>query len=299
MMIWPHPLLIYHARPGTGLWIALLLHLTLLCVAVVFYLKNRSELLVGLIFFYVAILPSSRIFGEADAYPILAERYLYLPSAGLAIALAFALKCVVQRFTLRTAVVLTSVMTILLTPVSWARNAEWASDILLDEADYRRGKQHGRILQALVGDHLAAKSYPRAVEICDKHPEALEGKWMMSKSCGEAYYRTGRHSDAEQAYFLAMGDHNGLGMVHYDLASMYVRLGRKSDAKKHFEEAIATEKKPFLKELRTALMLIQLYPSDRARLLAARQHVERAISMQPQSYQARQILEQLDERLNR
>ena len=299
IMVWPHPLLIFHGPPSTGLWVALLLHITLLCFAVFMYFKSSSELLIGLLFFYLALLPSSQIFSDTGVYPLLAERYLYLPSVGLTIVLAFGLKGLVQRFGLRVAAVLIIVLTLVLIPMSWARNAEWASDILLDEADYRRGPQKGRILMGLVADHLAVKNYSRAVEICDRHSDEPGTKWGFHNKCGSAYYHAGRYSDAEQAYFLAIGNHKGLGMVHYDLAGMYLQLSRKSDAKRHFEEAIKAEKVPFLKELRTAMMLFQLYPSVQARLLEARQHVERAISMQPQSFQARQILEQIDERLGR
>jgi tetratricopeptide (TPR) repeat protein len=88
-------------------------------------------------------------------------------------------------------------------------------------------------------------------------------------------------------------------MVHHSLAGLYLRLGRKSDAKRQYEKAIEAEDIPVFKEVRAAVMLLDLYPSNRARLLEARQHAQRAISMQPQSQDARQILAQIDARLNR
>lgn len=41
----------------------------------------------GIAFFYVALLPSTRLFGDPA---VLAERFVYLPSLGVAVALAFA-----------------------------------------------------------------------------------------------------------------------------------------------------------------------------------------------------------------
>ncbi len=294
MMVWPHPLLIYHDRPKTGHRNGLLLFLTLLSVAAFAYVKNSSELIVGLVFFYLALMPSSRIIGAAWESPVLAERYLYLPSVGLAIALVFGLRWLVRRFNMRAAVELTLVVLFVFMPMTWTRNAEWASNLLLDEAEYRRGRQ-SRILSALVVDNLAAKNYIRAVEICDEHSDNLKGNYR----CGKAFESVGRFDDAEQTYFQAMGNRFALGMIHHALAGLYLRQGRKSDAKRHYEKAIEAEKKPFLKELRTAVMLLDLYPVDQARLLEAKKHAERAISMQPQSDQARLILRQIENRLRR
>ncbi len=298
-MIFPYPLLVFHDPPKTGKWLALLLHATLLCVAVLMYFKKRPDLLVGLVFFYLALMPSSRIIGEPWAHPILAERNLYLPSVGLCIALAFGLTEMVKRYNLRSAVVLISIITLIFLPMCWTRNAEWASDILLDEAEYSRGPKRGRIIQALIVDHTAAGSYPRASELCDKYSARRSSDWVLNLNCGEVYSQTGRYRDAEQAYFRAIGDDTGPSMVHHSLAGLYLRLGRKSDAKRQYEKAIEAEDIPFFKEVRAAVMLLDLYPSNRARLLEARQHAQRAISMQPQSQDARQILAQIDARLNR
>lgn len=297
IMVWPYPLLIYHDSPEIELWTAVLLQSLLIGAALAAYLNNRPGLLIGLAFFYIAMLPSVGIVSGAKP-PLLAERFLYLPSTGLAIALAFGLNWLTSIFNWRTALVPVVVITLLLTPLTWARNAEWASDILLAEADYRRGSQERRILQALVEAHIKGRNIIRAVEICDNHPDALHKIWYFSNKCGAAYYQAGQIEKAEQAYEFAMGRwHHGLSMVHYDLAVMYLQLGRTDDAKKHFEKATDLEKNPFLKEFRIALMLIQVYPSDRIKLLEARNHLEKALDIQPQSFQVRQVLNQINKAL--
>ena len=48
----------------------------------------------------------------------------------------------------------------------------------------------------------------------------------------------------------------------------------------------------------TAEMLMRLYPSERARLLEARAHLEEALQMQPQYHHGRKRLAELDVMLN-
>jgi tetratricopeptide (TPR) repeat protein len=187
------------------------------------------------------------------------------------------------------------IVTALLTPLTWARNTDWASDVLLAESDYRRGEQQGRILQAMVEHNLAAGNTSRAVEICDLHANATPGNWYLCNNCGSAYASAGRYQDAEKAFLLAMNKPEGTAKAHFTLARMYLELGRRSEAKTQFKQAIAVEDQPFLKEFNTGFMLIELYPLDRSKLLEARTHFERSLQLQPQYFPARRILHQLNE----
>ncbi len=91
-----------------------------------------------------------------------------------------------------------------------------------------------------------------------------------------------------------MNDPQGTAKVHFTLARMYLELGRRSEAKTQFEQAIAVGDQPFLKEFNTGFMLIELYPLDRSKLLQARTHFERSLQLQPQYFPARRILDQLN-----
>lgn len=294
IMIWPHPLKLYHNGFSTNAWIGLVLQLTLISGAIVGFRQKRYGLITGLAFFYIAMLPASRIIGVTAVVPHFAERYVYLPSAGLAIALAFGLNSLAKRFDLRAAMAPVLIALIMLTPITWARNAQWASDVLLYESDYRNGRQWGPILRLTVGAHLQEQNYSRAVEICDSHTGKLKKLGEFSNRCGTAYGQVGRYDDAEQAFLLAMNNRKVAALAHSNLAGMYLHLGRKSDAKKHFELATVTEPQPALREFYKSHMLIELYPSDRARLLEAKSHLERALQLQPQLVPARQSLERLN-----
>ncbi len=297
IIVWPHPLQIYHSGYSTEAWIAQAVQLALVIMAMVGFRQKRYGLIAGLAFFYIAMLPASRIIGTTGGNPHLAERYIYLASVGLAIALAFGLKWLAQRFNLRTAMAPVLMALVILTPITWARNAEWASDVLLYESDYRQGNQQGEILYLLVGAHVREKNYSRATEICDRHADKMKSMEQFSNRCGLAYGQIGRFDDAEQSFLLAMKKQKILASIHTNLASMYLHLGRRSDAQKHFELAIATEKNPAGREYRKSYMLMKLYPSDRVRLLEAKTHLEHALQLQPQFVSARQLLQLLDKLL--
>ncbi len=297
LVLWPSPLMIYHGRADTNIWIALVVQLALLGLAIAGLRQKRYGLIAGLAFFYIAILPASRIIGENTVTPHVAERYIYLPSAGLAITLAFGLRWLAHRINLRAAIVVVLISLLILTPLTRARNAQWDNDVLLYEHDYRLGKRRGNILHFLVGAYLREKNYSGAVKICDKHAEKLQSIAKFSSRCGVAYGQVGRYDDAERALFLALSETREKPGIHQKLASMYLHLGRRSDAKEQFELSAATEQRPAFREFRKAFMLIKLYPSDRARMLEAKAHLEKALQIQPQYVQARQWLERLRELL--
>lgn len=294
IMLWPNPLMLYHGKPDTPLWLALVLQLTLLVAALAGCAHGRPGLITGLAFFYIALLPSSGIIGAVD-YPSMAERYLYLPSVGMAILLAYGLSWLARRCNLPTAIVSIVFIAVLLLPLTWMRNAQWADNKLLAEADYRRGVQNNLVLRALVMQYVKAKNYSRAVAICDRHAAVLRQYWDLSNYCGSAYVHAGLYDKAEQTLLPATGYPLGAAMVNFTLASMYLRLGRRNEAQKRFQMGIAAEDKPFLREFLAGFMLTQLYPSDPTRMLEARTHFERALELQPQFFQARRLLDQLNE----
>lgn len=299
IMVWPHPLQIYYDPPDTNPWVAAMLQLTLLGLALLAYLKQRPGLLIGLAFFYLAILPSSQVFGQESAAPGLADRILYLPSVGLTIALAAGLCWLLRRFGPRIAVATVAVISLALVPLTWARNAEWINDVVLAESTYQRLDDKDSVLDTLIAAHLREGSLQRAVELCDTHGEGWPPGRTLGVHCGSAYGRTGRLAEAEKA-FLSATHHpksNPVVFAHINLAMLYVHLGRRAEAVAHFEQANAREKRAFRRAYFSALMLIQMFPEDRDRLLEARTHLERALALQPRHAESRAELAGLNARL--
>ncbi len=299
LMLWPHPLLTFHNRPEINEWLALAVQIALLVFAATLALRKKSPgLLLGLMFFYLAILPASRIVGEAFVGPHLAERYLYMPSAGIAIVLAFGIGWLVQKVSQKQAVITVLTVTIILTPLTLVRNSKWASQELLATTDINQGSKSAKLLEALVASQLMKGNLAKAAAICEESEKVLLFDPKLLDFCLQAYSRLGNFDSVQKAYALSMAAMEGGSSAYFDLAMVYLQVGRREKAREQFSQAVATERQEFLKEYLEAEALTNLYPSDYERLLEARSHLERSIELQPQFSKARKKLEDLDQAIN-
>ncbi len=297
-LVWPWPLKLYYERPSVFFQrSSLLLHLALINVALFEARKKRFGLITGLVFFYIAMIPASRFFGLLGETPHMAERYLYFPSAGLAISLAFGLRFLERRFSPSIALAALMVALLVLTPICWARNAEWVSEVILFESEYRNESRGGNVLRLLTGAHLGEGNFSRAAEICDLHVDKQKRVGRYSNHCAIAYSQLGRNEEAERAYLSATGEKSVRTQAHSNLAQFYLRLGRQADARKHYELAIETESNPAMRAYRTGVYLAVFNRNNRAKLIEARGHFEDALRLQPHLAPARQWLERLNRAL--
>jgi tetratricopeptide (TPR) repeat protein len=294
LMLWPHPLLTYHGLSETNPWIALAAQLALFGWAVARLVQKKPGLFLGLTFFYLALLPSSRIVGERFIGPHLAERYLYMPSVGMTIVLAFGLAWLVQKFNIKTAAVPILAALVFMTPLTLARNAQWASTDRLAEADYRVNPESPKLLQTLVSTRLMKGDLAGASTLCDAHAEEFKQRWYLAGFCGQVFASLNNYDKAEQAFIHATKNKQGAAAAHYGLAVMYLRQNLRTEATGQFKLAVATEKQPFMQEYLSAEMLMRLYPSDPDRLLEARAHMDKCIELQPQFHHGRQRLAELN-----
>jgi tetratricopeptide (TPR) repeat protein len=128
-------------------WLALVVVAAILSMAVA---RRRRDRLVFFAagWFGITVLPTSNLLFQTDS--IMAERFLYLPSVGLAIAVvALAYRLRRERLT---AVVLAAVIAVLACR-TFARNYDWKDDLTLSAADVRVApnsfKLHGNLANAL------------------------------------------------------------------------------------------------------------------------------------------------------
>ena len=295
VMLWPHPLKLDYEAPSVFFrWSALVLHLLLIIAALFESRRKRFGLIAGLAVFYIALLPASRFVGTLGYLPELAERYLYFPSVGLAIALAFGLRFLGHRFGLPVALVPAVLAVLVLTPLCWARNAEWGSEALLFESEFSRRGPDRNMLRTLTAAHLDEGNYARVAEICDLHAAQQQRDGRYSNHCAIAYGRLGRNEKAERAYLFATRHKWVMSSAHANLAQLYLRLGRRDEARKHLELAIETERDPALRAYRKGMLLVMLHRSDRAKLEEARAYFEEALRLDPHMAPARLWLERLN-----
>lgn len=297
LMVWPHPLVIIHEPSQTPLWLAMAPQLILLSLALYALVRGRPMFFTGLAFFYLAILPSSRIVSENLMPPLLLERMLYLPSAGLALALAAGLGLLARKTSMRVMVVTATVFVLLLMPVTWARNQDWSDEIQLLENDFSAMTDSRQLLISLAKAHAKSGNLSRSVALCGQYSELVRTGAHLARECGNIFVASGNYDRAEDLYLVSLERYRGNSWTHFELARLYVRMGRPEDAQPFFREALERENVPFIREIMSAIVLIELYPGDRGRLLEARKHLETALRLQPRSAQARQAMSYVEQKL--
>jgi tetratricopeptide (TPR) repeat protein len=301
VVAWPHPLqLMYGGFSSSELWAYAALHLILIITALVLLKRRRYAFAAGLAFFYLAMLPASRIiaFGE-DAGSHFADRYAYVPTIGLAIILAFAFQAVSQRISPRALVRITLPVLLLLTGLTWARNAEWRSDVALFGVEYERSRPNANTLRWLTGAHVRARNFARVVQICDDN-QAKQEKYGYStyvQSCATAYEHQRRFEDAERAHLYAIEYKSTRIAASMSLARFYLRHARPLDAEKRFTAAIAWTTDPADKALSTAEMIISLNPNNREQAVIARGYIEEALQLRPGWLKAETMLAAVEKAL--
>jgi tetratricopeptide (TPR) repeat protein len=296
LMVWPQPLLVIRQPPDTSFGLAFAIQAMLFALALLAAVRKQTVFLFGLVFFYLAILPSSRIVSEGSLPPLLMDRMLYLPSIGLVMLLAAALAGLSRRVTPRVSLAAGLLIVALLVPVTWGRNHEWSSDLGLLQADFARNPVDNRLLISLINSHARAGNLSSAIELCESDPGRIDKTFLLHRECANVYMARGMPEQAERLLLEAVEKRPKLSWVHFNLGIVYARTGRRDLAREHFEISLEREPLPFLREMIQATALLELYPGDRYRQKQARAHLERALEIQPRAIQARQLLEQLEGR---
>jgi len=300
LALWPQPLLVHHPSPDSMMQIAgLFINLGLVVAAIFLYRRGRPGLITGLAIFYIAWLPSSRLFGSGVGLPYLNERSLYEPSVGLAVLLAFGLHYLQRRGDLLLAAAPVVLAVCLLTPLTWARNAEWSNEIALLEHDYRHGMRRKSALEALTAELLLTANFARAIEVCRENEKLLTRSGYLSLNCGTAYTISGDLQRAEQSYLAGTKDDTRRAMVFTSLTYMYAAQGRSDKVRFQLEKAIESEENPATRAYLRGLLLKRLSPRDRSRLLEARAHFEEALRLQPRFSLAATALRDVNRALER
>jgi tetratricopeptide (TPR) repeat protein len=235
-------------------WLALAMVAAILCVVLA---RRRGDPLIFFLagFFGIALLPTSNLLFQTGS--IMAERFLYLPSVGFAIA-AVALAGRLGRERL-TAAVLTVVLA-LFAGRTFARNFDWKDDLTLSAADVRVApdsfKMHGILANALF------KQDPR--HNIGTVIEEAEIAWNVIRWLPpELIFR--QPPSNLGAYYRAKGDLVGgaataEGRFWYQKSLAVLLKGREADqaAEKVYDEAMRAHGKPLTGRLTFPTLYLNL-----------------------------------------
>jgi tetratricopeptide (TPR) repeat protein len=291
MVLWPHPLRAsYEDFRVTALPISLVVLAVAIYLAVA--LRRRAPLATfGIGFFYLALLPSSRLVtasnlslslgGHTAFQPantlLLAERVVYTPSIGLALAAAAGLAALAIRFGGAAAAAAALALCALLAFVTFWRNEQWHSNTALWEAETRVAPQNGDGWRLLVAAYLQEGRNEDIARVCDRERDRHPKIAQLHNNCGIAYAALGRSEDAEASYRRAID--LGLAAVgHANLGRLLAQRGRIGEAEAEYARAVTAETDPPRRHLRRAQLLLRFHPD---RVAEARQELEQALALQP------------------
>ncbi|MBP7145903.1 MAG: tetratricopeptide repeat protein [Acidobacteria bacterium] len=243
---------------------------TLAFVAWAWKRRDWAPAAFGLLLFFLAIAPSLAVAAYRISETPLAERYLYLPTAGLGLALGYALVRGARRIagtplSPRAAAGATAVAIAIAIPASFAtvqRNTVWQNDLnfWLDTAAKApdKGIPHlhlGIAYAELNQDDKAMVEYQRALETYDDS----EGRSKAHNNLGTTYLRLKQFDKAIEHFQKALLEDTRYSTAHYNWA---------------------------LAELSLAQKVRQDPEQYRAHKVAALQHLETALEINPRYYKA-------------
>lgn len=299
VILWPRPLQLYYGVPsGTFLAWLIIAQALLLTAAIVLFFRGRPALAAGLAFFYVAYLPASRLISMDGAYPHLAERYLYFPSIGLSITLALALAALIKRFGTLPLVVTTMPVILLLAAVTWDRNHDWRSELLLFETEYQHGYRGANTVRLILFASQATEQTGRVAEICSENEEIMLERGKTALVCASAFQKSGGLEDAKR-FFLAVAEMDDTWLEgRLMLGNLLIDTGQKQKGADEFVYIINRLEDPAQKELYKGILYIKLYPNSRSRLEEAQAYFEKALELDPELDAVELWMEQVDILMN-
>ena len=294
VMAWPYPLFLYHEPVADELQIPyLVLNAVMIGSSIVLFLRGRPGLAMGLAFFYLAIIPASRLLGSDGNPPHLAERYLYFPSIGLTISLAFGICAIIQRFSPRLLIALTLPLLLLLTALTWERNADWTSETFLFETEYDRGHRGPGALRLLIGAHGNSKNYPRVREICLAHVAEQEEYPRLASNCGAMFAEGGDYENAIRSMEMAAENKRLRPGALLNLARIYSVTGNREASRDNYLKLRDMVSLPEARLYLEAEMLLRSYPRNRDVLNRAIEQLDQALQLRPEYPQAQALRDEI------
>lgn len=212
-LVWPVGLNAYIDQvPGSTISFLFVLAILVAAVLVSIRLWRRGESLplFFVLWMVLTLAPSLTIVWKIPDAPM-AERYLYLPSAGFCLLVAFAVKGLLSApRTARLRPALAALCILLLAGSAFAtvrRNRVWKNDLALWEDAARKSRRSG----------------------------------MAFRSLATAYQRAGSYDEARQYFELALGRRNdakGLQVIHNNLGTLAMQAQSFDEAVRQYREAL-------------------------------------------------------------
>ena len=239
-MVWPANLAVFYPLTPVSILTAGLAVLLLAAISILTWQQNstRPYLMVGWLWYLVMLLPVIgllQIGSQARA-----DRYTYLPSIGICLAVACLIESIALNSRRRQIIVVTgmAVITTALGMVSLQQIRTWRNSVTLFEharavtpPNYTTISNLATALRRAGFDDRALAEFHEAVRLEPRNAEA-------NTSLGAALARQGRVEAATEALQTAVRLNPDNYDAHYNLAHVFMRSGRMTDAVFHMTQAV-------------------------------------------------------------
>lgn len=237
LFLLPLDLTIFHVVPKAGFfaapWLILAWVAILLTIGLVIRWNNRAAIF-GLFWFCVNYLPIANIV-PIPSWPM-AERYMYIPAAGLCLIAGEFFRHIYSRYRLKQLVwVGACIIVIALAVLTVKRNQEWKDDVSLFagtiKIDPSSVEGHFNLGNALMdrGDWVGANlEWEKVLQIDSVHSGALT-------QIGTLLATQGEFQQAEQYYNAALRSNPQNVMAYYNLGKLYEIQGNLRKAIEQYE----------------------------------------------------------------
>jgi tetratricopeptide (TPR) repeat protein len=276
----PINLSIFYPHPGNwppAVIASSLALVILLTAAACFQFRRRPYLIVGWLWFLITLIPVLGVVQVGQAS--MADRYTYLPSIGLLIAVVWLAADVIEKLNANRLIVAstTGAILVMLSVCTWYQQSFWGSTydlfthaIQIDDNNWA-GHSVIASIESSAGDDLSAlPHFQRTLEL---NPSDAEN-WFRY---GLSLHHLGKTDEAIAAYQRSLDLRPHRGPTHYMLAMALAQQRKFPAAEEHFAEAARLSPNEAMIESGWAQMLIdQGRPDDaeahlsRAKELAAR-----------------------------
>lgn len=192
----------------------------------------------GILFFFITLLPVSNIYPIPNPF---AERYLYIPMVGLAIALVAISNCLIANSTKTLHYFTAALFLAVLCIYSFAtikRSNVWRDDYSLWSDTIKKmptsGRARSNLGYAYIKNELLDKALPELQAAAQIRPQNA----YIHNNLGLIYARQGMIDKAFSEFQLAVKFKPDFVNAYINLGLMYTSLGLKEKAKSEFEKAL-------------------------------------------------------------
>jgi len=262
-LVWPSNLSYFHvfepSRGITPLVIASIAGILGVAAAIVFLRRRAPEAAYGLLFIFIPLAPALNIAGVGAN--VFAERYLYLPSVGLALAAAVAWNWLAER-NRQAAWGLTAVAVLVSSVVVIDRNPDWHDDLRIYEVSVRQYPQAAMLWCNLGGLYFQRDDFDHAMADYQKAIDLDPSAPLYHLDLGNTLKLKGQLAAAETELRKAIALDPEYFQAYNDLGLVLELAGRNDEALTDFQKSLAIQ--PNYAEAMHSLALVRIRAKDYA-----------------------------------